>query len=212
MKHSKLTFSITTLLLALNTAGCGQDPNDVTSTSDAVRVRRSPPAPTPAPTAGSVMFTTATTYRGNFASLAAGDAMAAGDAQCQARAAAAGLSGQFSVVLCDATSNAADRLAGAITYPVMNVAGELIEATNIFDGTALAAPLLQEDGAARTPSWSGCTSTGVLGRKTCRNWTYPFSIDRGVTSWGSDAYWLGNSGLGSVCNSSMSLLCVQTGP
>ncbi|MCA9552051.1 MAG: hypothetical protein KC933_18570 [Myxococcales bacterium] len=212
MKHSKLTFAITALLLALNVAGCGQDPNDATSTSDAVRARKRPPAPTPTPTAGSVMFTTSTTFKGALATFGGGSAFTFGDAECQRRADAAGIAGHFSVVLCDSTSNAVDRLSGAITYPVVNVAGDLVEATNIFDGTALAAPLLQEDGAARTSSWSGCTSTGVLGRKTCRNWTYFLSSDRGVTSWGADAYWLGSSGLGSVCNSSMSLLCIQTGP
>jgi hypothetical protein len=188
---------------AMALVGCGVseiDPN--TETSKTAEQLTTP---------GSVMFTTATTFKGALAQFGGGSGVAFGDAECQRRAQAAGLPGQYRALMCDSSSDAVDRLASSITYPVVNVEGQVLKQSDLFDGAALEGTLLQDDGAARTSSWTGCTALGRLGRKTCRNWTYFLSSDRGVSGFDSSIYWLGNTGLGSVCNAYRSITCVQTG-
>jgi hypothetical protein len=159
-------------------------------------------------TLGTVLFATSSTFKGSFGSR--DGAITFGNEECARRARAGRIQGQFEVLLCTSSSDAAERLTGWITYPVVRSDGRILEETDLWDGSGLDGEILDEDGVPRASSWTGCTNVGAMGQKNCRDFTYPFSMDRGVAGWGSENYWLGHDGLGSVCNGFHSLLCVQT--
>ncbi len=123
---------------------------------------------TPAQGGKKVVFITSTRHFGNFGGVAAADA------ECAARASAAGLNGIFLAWLSDSTVTPAIRFTRSV-LPYVRVDGTVIadDWADLTDGTLDNPILTDELGAAYTNSqaWTGTGSQGNAGASRCSDWT-----------------------------------------
>ena len=164
--------------------------------------------------------------------------VAAGDAVCQARATAAGLSGTFVAWLSDSTIDAYCHIqgyTGTISgtnpncgqatlpvaagpwvrtdgYPFADTIDKLVDNVSTW-GQVYTPVLLNEKGVAVVSSWyyTGTYGDGTASSSTCNDWTSSSSLlmgDSGNT-WGTTGWW--SDGGGNDCDAVQPLICMQTG-
>ncbi len=100
--------------------------------------------------------------------------MAAGDAICQARAAAAGLSGTFKAWLSDSTTDAISRITSNGPWVRLDGVKVADSKADLIKGSLFTAISLTEGGAFdnEAPSvFTGTTENGLRAAQTCSNWT-----------------------------------------
>jgi hypothetical protein len=140
------------------------------------------PSLTP-PASAKKVFVTSLTYNGNLSGVAGGDAI------CQARATAAGISNaaNFKAWLSDNTANAIDHVTFTATGPWYRLDGvkiadskaDLIKANTVPLFTAITR---DETGAYNSNSvWTGTSPTGVLTANNCVGWTSSSGGDNGTS-------------------------------
>jgi hypothetical protein len=114
-----------------------------------------------------LVFLTSQTYTGDLGGLLGADA------ECQALADAAGLSGAYKAWLSDSTTAARDRLTQA-TVPYVRVDGTVVanSFTDLVDGMIMNPILLTEMNTLGTSSaWTGTQPDGSATQANCQNWT-----------------------------------------
>lgn len=153
------------------------------------------------------IFTTSTTYQGGFGGLSGGDI------KCQARATAAGLSGNWKAILSDSNTSAASRLNFSGTGVIKNVHGYGITNTmTIWSGSIFFTNNYDEFGDEITSvfyTWTGTTPSGGKASNNCTNWTASGTGVTGVQgSVGATDYaWIALST--NTCNQIRRLMCID---
>ena len=165
---------------------------------------------------GRIVFATSVKGTGDIGSWPAAGGktgLAAGDAICQARASAAGLTNasNYKAWLSDSTTDAVDRLQhdGPWTRPD----GVLVarNKSDLTDGLLLTTISQYENGAYIEPpmfyyAWTGTGPDGTAGSQTCNDWQDGSAASRGGNGRLFDASgWTGV--IGPSCNSQYSLYC-----
>ncbi len=138
---------------------------------------------------------------GSWTDAAGKTGLAAGDAICQARAQAAGLTGTFVAWLSDDNTNAIDRLTS--DGPWVRLDGVIVARSkaDLTDGEIFTSINLTETGQyfGNQAAWTGTSSDGTKDiTHNCNNWTSSTSIDTaaigGVISasgeWSSESYYI----------------------
>jgi hypothetical protein len=162
-----------------------------------------------------LVFVTSTTFAANLGSAGAYDA------QCNARATAAGLSNpgnnQFVAWMSDSTSRAYDRLGlaarGYIRVDGAPVADRILEDLLSFNGNEILNPIDRNEFGAQVSAaatvWTGTTEIGTASSATCINWTSNSVVSPGaygVVS-GGPVFWTVESG--APCSVGRRIYCLQ---
>jgi hypothetical protein len=166
-------------------------------------------------TGGSMIFTTPTQYLGYTIG-----GLSGADADCQAAATAASLSGTWKAVMSDDTTSAASRL--TINYPVVNAfaaspgygGGTIVAATNLWGGSISncinnPSGTCHDSGGGGAPVWTGTNADGSIDTGyTCGSWSN--SSDSGAVGYTNNpggGAWVGYTNLG--CTGDYYLYCIQ---
>jgi hypothetical protein len=174
------------------------------------------PALPPFAVPGKIVFLTSVRGNGDLGGWAdAGGlaGMAAGDAICQARAAAAGLknSARFKAWLSSRGVDARDRL--TTNGPWVRIDGVLVakNRADLLDGRLLTGVSLDENGRFHGGYglWTGTGSSGIGTADNCREWTDGSQTGRGQAGTAGSAVNWTDSGYVSSCGSSFHLLCFE---
>jgi hypothetical protein len=150
-------------------------------------------------------FITSTKYNGNLGGLAGADA------KCAARAAAAGLGGEWVAFLSDSGANALDRISDGV---FVRVDGERLgdSVADLFDGSIEVPLNIDESGAATGQrAWTGTVEDGSTHAALCSDWTTSGASPRGRAGAATrtDEHWA--SYYGYHCNETHSLYCFEVG-
>jgi hypothetical protein len=135
----------------------------------------------------------------------------AADADCQATASAAGLSGTFRAWISDATTNAYDRTADV--GPWYTTRGELAfsQKSDLREGSP-STDLLDERGNAPSAdgAWSGTTTAGLASGSDCEGWTNASAGATGASgsALGADPSW-GGDDMPATCEGKAALICFE---
>jgi len=119
--------------------------------------------------------------------------LAAGDAICKARAAAAGLanSNNFKAWLSDSTTNAKDRLISNGPWIRLDGIKVADNKTDLTDGTIFTSINMAETGIYYNFSnswvWTGTANDGIKKNNTCNDWTNGTNTVKGTNGFGTDA-------------------------
>lgn len=188
----------------------------------------------PTPAAPLKVFATSVAGTGNLSSWtdAGGNTeIAAGDAVCQARAAAAGLSGTYRAWLSDNTTDAYCHIQGYDGYKVSANCGQTTLPTaagpwirtdgnpfadtidKLINNNQVFTPVRYDENGALIANlyYTGTDIHGTYGGLNCNNWTdgtVGASAGYGSTQ-GASSGWTGSGGIS--CSGAIRLLCFQTG-
>ena len=162
---------------------------------------------------GKLVFVTSETGSGALGTWAGASGLtglAAGDAICQARATAAGLSGTFTAWLSASGINAVDRLTA--TGPWVRVDGIPVATSkaDLTDGAIFTAIMLTETGAySYSAAWTGTQDSGLGTGANCVGWTSQAATDSGT--WGNVVFVMGWSSVGTsqACNGVGAIYCFE---
>ena len=169
-----------------------------TATEDATIVADFTPTP-------NRVFVTSTTVDGSFGGIAAADAM------CSSRAAAAGLSGTFIAYLSDSTTNALTRIGASRGWVRRDGAPFADDPTAFSTGKVVFPPRLDELGndIGNVNIYTG-TSYGVTSTTLCTDWTDNAAGSMGgiaQTQYASSSVYAASR----ACSTQGHILCVETG-
>jgi len=129
------------------------------------------------------------------------------DADCQAAANAASLSGTYMAIMSDESTNAKDRL--TLSYPIVNVYNGLtVATTNLWSGTLLNGITTLAGAGGGTYAWTGSDYTGTKkSGSTCSSWT---GGTNGEDGWpGNTTGWIDSGGSKACASSAIFIYCIQ---
>jgi hypothetical protein len=193
-------------------------PHDASALNDASSLHDAPPppdaaSPADAPVHRSRFFITAAAYNADFAILANGDALAAGDLLCQSAADSVLAGGTWKVWLSTSTVNAIDRIVEH--GPWYRMSGSAVLFNNKPNLRTLPDVPIEENEHGHTvlwgddDAWTGTSTGGGAGPARCGDWTSVSASVQGTygSARASSAVWTSWSTM--PCNDHLHLYCIE---